>query len=326
MKKVLVIGCNSFSASSFINYLLNKKYIVIGVSRSHQKKSCYCIHNKKDENFRFRKLDINKDIKKIIQIIKKNNIKFVINYASQSMVAESWLYPQDWFKTNSFSIPYFYNELSKIKNIRLVHISTPEVYGNTKNKVKEDQNFNPSTPYAVSRCTADTFLKILSKQKKINFVSVRAANVYGEGQDGYRIIPKTIINLNKNIPIELHGGGNSTRSFIHISDVSEATFKVMLKGKNGETYHVSNESYITIKNLVKLICKKLKVPFEKNIKFAKERVGKDYFYKLDTSKLKNELNWTPKIKLNDGIIKMINWYNKNYKQIDLKDTKYKHKK
>ena len=51
------------------------------------------------------------------------------------------------------------------KKVRLVHISTPEVYGNTKNKVKEDQNFNPSTPYAVSRCTADTFLKILSKQK-----------------------------------------------------------------------------------------------------------------------------------------------------------------
>ena len=100
----------------------------------------------------------------------------------------------------------------------------------------------------------------------------------------------------------------------------------MLKGKSSETYHVSNESYITIKNLVKLICKKLKVPFEKNIKFAKERVGKDYFYKLDTSKLKNELNWTPKIKLNDGITKMIKWYNKNYKQIDLKDTKYKHKK
>ena len=99
MKKVLVIGCNSFLIILSITYLT--KYIVIGVGRSNQK-SCYCIHNKNDENFRFRKLDINKDIKKIIQIIKKNNIKFVINYTSQSMVAESWLYPQDWFKTNSF--------------------------------------------------------------------------------------------------------------------------------------------------------------------------------------------------------------------------------
>jgi len=326
MNKAVVIGSNSFSGSSFIKYLLKKNFKVIGISRSSQKKDFFCLHDKKHKNFIFKKLDINKDIKKIIKIIKKNKVDFVINYSSQSMVGQSWNSPQDWFMTNSYSIPYLYNEISKIKKIKLVHISTPEVYGNTLKKVLENHPFNPSTPYAVSRCTADNFLRILVQQKKIKFVGVRAANVYGEGQDGYRIIPKTVINLNKGIPLELHGGGKSIRSFIHIDDVSDATFKAMKSGRNGHFYHISNNHYIKIKDLVKQICKTLKISFKHNIKNTKDRAGKDFFYKMSSSKIRKELKWRPKINLNEGIKRVLNWYQVNKKKINLTDTLYKHKK
>lgn len=326
MNKAIVIGSNSFSGSSFVKYLLKKNYKVFGISRSTQKKNVFCLHNKKDKNFVFKRMDINKSLKQIINLILKHKIKYVINYASQSMVGQSWDSPEDWFKTNSFAIPYFYNELSKLKKIRLVHISTPEVYGNTLKKVYEDSQFNPSTPYAVSRCTADNFLDILNKQKKINFVGVRAANVYGEGQDGYRIIPKAIINLNKKIPLELHGGGASIRSFIHIDDVSNATYKIMLRGKRGQFYHVSNNHFIKIKDVIKKICKSLNISFKNNIKITRDRTGKDFFYKLSSSKIRNELNWRPKIKLDEGINKVLNWYKLNKNKIRKSDTIYVHKK
>ena len=326
MNKAIVIGSNSFSGSSFVKYLLKKNFKVIGISRSIQKKNIFCLHNKRHKNFLFKRLDINKNLNQIINLISKHKIKYVINYASQSMVSQSWDNPEDWFKTNSFSIPYLYNELSKLKKIRLVHISTPEVYGNTSKKVFEDHHFNPSTPYAVSRCTADNFLSILSKQKKINFVGVRAANVYGECQDGFRIIPKAIINLNKKIPLELHGGGNSMRSFIHIDDVSEATYQIMKKGRSGHFYHVSNNEYIKIKNLIKKICKLLNISFKKVTKITKERTGKDFFYKLSSSKIRNELNWNPKINLNNGINRVLSWYKLNRKKIRKSDTFYTHKK
>lgn len=326
MNKAIVIGSNSFSGSSFVRYLLAKNYKVFGISRSIQKKNVFCLHNKKHKNFVFKKMDINKNLNQIINLILKHKIKYVINYSSQSMVGQSWNAPEDWFKTNSFAIPYLYNELSKIKKIRLVHISTPEVYGNTRKKVYEDCQFNPSTPYAVSRCTADNFLNILDKQNKINFVGVRAANVYGEGQDGYRIIPKAIINLNKKIPLELHGGGKSIRSFIHIDDVSDATYKIMIKGKKGQFYHVSNNHYIKIKDVIKKICKCLNISFKKSTKITKDRTGKDFFYKLSSSRIRNELNWRPKIRLDEGINKVLNWYQLNKNKIRNSDTIYVHKK
>lgn len=326
MKVAVVIGSNSFSGSSFVNFLIKKNFKVVGISRSNQKKECFRLYEKKHKNFIFKKLDINKDITKIIKIIRLCKAKYIINYSSQSMVGQSWVYPEDWFKTNSYSIPFLYNEISKIHGVRLVHISTPEVYGNTKGVVDENYAFNPSTPYAVSRCTADNFLKILKQQKKIDFVSIRAANVYGEGQDGFRIIPKTIISIFNNLLLELHGGGYSTRSFIHIDDVSSATFEIMTKGKSGSIFHVSTDRYIKIKDLVLLINKFAKSKYKMKIKKTKDRVGKDYFYRLDSKRIKRELNWQPKISLENGIKRVIAWYLKYKKNILIRDTIYKHKK
>ncbi len=109
------------------------------------------------------------------------------------MVAESWKKPADWYYTNSFSIPFFYFKLSKIKSIKkFIHFSTPEVYGNTIKKIKEDEYFSPTTPYAVSRVTGDHTVKILYKFFNFPAIITRASNVYGENQEKFRIIPKSI--------------------------------------------------------------------------------------------------------------------------------------
>ncbi len=327
IKKVLVIGSNSFSAISIIDLLLKKNYSVFAISRSKLNSDKYISFDKKHKRFNFKKFDLNNDLKKIFKFIKTVKPNYIINYASQSMVGESWNQPIDWYRTNSFSMIKLYQFLTNLSfKMRLIHISTPEVYGSIKNVTYENKFYNPTTPYAASRVTADQFLDLMNFQKKIDFCSIRASNVYGEHQRLYRIIPKTIFSILKRKKLNLHGGGSSKRNFIHIDDVSNAIFKVMLKGKKGECYHVSGTELISIKNLVKKICKIMNYNFKDLINKSKERTGKDKYYFLSSKKIRSQLKWKQKILLSEGLHRCIKWISKSQNSFTKIDLNYIHKK
>ena len=327
IKKVVVIGSNSFSAGSLIKILLKNGYTVLGIGRSKINKDHFLAFNRKSKNFKFKKLDLNKDYKAINLILKKEKPKYIINYASQSMVGESWINPIDWFFTNSFSLIRLYENISKLSfKCKLIHISTPEIYGNLKKDTMENEIYNPSTPYAVSRVTADQYLRILFNQNKIEFCSVRASNVYGECQRLYRIIPKTIFSILNKTKLNLDGGGKSIRNFIHIDDVSEATYKVMKSGTSGEIYHISGDIMISIKGLVKKICNKMNYNFSDLVNQSSDRKGKDKFYSLSNKKLSKQFNWKPRISLDLGLDRCIKWIKNNNYYFDKKDQFYIHKK
>ena len=277
-KKFLIIGSNSFSGSSFINFLLKKKNKVIGVSRSHEYKKVYLPY-KDSINlslFKFYKININSDLKKLKLIIKRFRPNYVVKYVAQGMVSESWLNPEDWYQTNIVAQVRLYKELFKFKFIKkFVHVSTPEVYGSTSGKIKENFNFNPSTPYAISRAATDVHLKKYFENYKLPIIFTRTANVYGPHQQLYRIVPKSLISSRLNKKIDLHGGGFSKRSFIFVDDASEATYLISLKGKIGNTYHISTNKIISIKNLINKICKICNFKFNKLVKVTEDRVGKD---------------------------------------------------
>jgi dTDP-glucose 4,6-dehydratase len=330
MKKIVIIGSNCFTGLHFCKHLLAKNYKVIGISRSKFPKKYLSPFEQNVKNFFFYKLNINYDQKKILSIIKKEKPIFIINFASQSMVAESWTYPSDWFFTNSYSIPKFYYELTKLKNkFRLVHISTPEVYGSITKSKNENTYFSPSTPYATSRTTADFFLNNLFLNKKIDFISTRAANVYGEFQNLYRIIPKVIYCIKKKKKLPLEGGGNSKRSFIHVDDVFNATFKLMkrkkFKDSDNRFYNISSNKLITIKNLVKLICRLLNYKINLLIKKSKDRIGKDKKYELNAKKIRN-IGWQDNIGLIEGIQRTEKWIEQYKNVFTATDLKYIHKK
>ena len=101
---------------------------------------------------------------------------------------------------------------------------------------------------------------------------------------------KTIFSILKRGQLNLHGGGNSKRNFIHIQDVAEATYQIMKKGAAGEIYHVSGEKLISIKSLVIKICKLMKYNFKDLIKKTKERKGKDKYYSLNNKKITHKKN------------------------------------
>lgn len=327
MDTVFVVGSNSFSGASFVDFALNKGVRVIGISRSVQPISAflpYKWHTR--ENFAFHQLDLNKDLSAIVSLIREVKPAHVLNFAAQSMVGESWANPGDWFMTNAVSTIKFHDELRKCDFLkRYVHISTPEVYGSCSGFVKENFPFNPSTPYAVSRATADMSLKTFSETYNFPVVTTRAANVYGPGQQLYRIIPRTILYILLGRKLQLHGGGASTRSFIHIRDVSDATWRIMIGGTNGGTYHISTKDVISIRDLVAQICTRLDVRFEDHVEVVGERLGKDSAYHLESSKVRLDLGWQDQISFDQGLGECIAWVRSNFDALKASDFDYIHK-
>ncbi len=282
----------------------------------------------KKYNFKFYKLDINRDLKKILRITFDFKPDIIVNYLAQGDVRHSWNNPKEWYETNCMSVVNYTSELINLRSLKkFLAISTPEVFGSSKESLFENSNFNPSTPYASSKLAGDLHLLTLNKNYNFPVVFSRSSNVYGEFQQLYRIIPKTIIKIKRGEILELHGKGRGMRDFININDLNNALYILLLKGKIGESYNIANKNkIISIYNLVKLICNILKViNWEGNIKLVNENYGQDSMYFLNTNKIR-KLGWNEKISLEKGIKKTILWINNNWKLIEKMPHEYVHKK
>ena len=327
MQTILIIGSNSFSGATFADFALQQGARVLGTSRSHEPSVAFLPYKWHDHaNFSFYPLDLNKHLTEITALLYEVKPAYVINFAAQSMVGESWQNPGDWFTTNVVSTIKLHDELRNCEFLkRYVHVSTPEVYGSCFGFVGEDFPFNPSTPYAVSRAAADFSLRAFHAAYNFPVVTTRAANVYGPGQQLYRIIPRTILFILLGRKLQLHGGGVSTRSFIHIRDVCDATYKIMQNGHNGDTYHISTSEVVSIRALVERICSKLGVKFEDHVELVGERLGKDSAYHLDSTKLRTVFGWQDNIPLEQGIDECITWVRNNFEALKASNHFYTHK-
>ncbi|UTJ06380.1 GDP-mannose 4,6-dehydratase [Arcobacter roscoffensis] len=328
--KYLVLGSNSFSAGSFINYILNEekdsKVFAISRSEEYHKTQLAYKNNESYSNVNFYQYDLNENIDDIVKLIQEENIEYIFNFAAQGMVAQSWKNPEQWFNTNTLSLVKLLDKIYKFKFIKkFVQISTPEAYGPCNN-IKESMNFHPSSPYAASKASADLILYsyFITHGFPINYT--RASNVYGAYQQLYRIIPKTILMIKKGEKLELHGAGKAIRSFIHIDDVSTATLKIAKEAKAGEIYHLSDDKTISIYDLVELICNQMNVDINNHIEIVEDRVGQDSLYLMNNEKLKDDLDLTIQKSLKDGIREVISWIESNYNTLKDSPDYYIHKK
>ncbi|MEI6417306.1 MAG: GDP-mannose 4,6-dehydratase, partial [Verrucomicrobiota bacterium] len=233
---------------------------------------------------------------------------YVINFAAQRRALKNTQGIEEWHRTNLFSNAQLHDHLKHCSFLKkYVHVSTPEVYGHCQELATESNSFNPSTPHATSRAACEWHLNTIFKNDRFPVVFTRAANVYGPGQQTHRIIPRAILSILLGKKIPLHGGGHAVRSFIHIDDVVSGTLKTARQGAPGEAYHLSTNRFISIRDLVALICTRMNVNLEDVITLAEDRPGKDAAYLLDNSKSHRELQWHPNIELEEGIDSVIAW-------------------
>jgi dTDP-glucose 4,6-dehydratase len=326
--KYLVLGSNSFSGATFCDFLASRGMDVIATSRSPEAHAAFLPYKwqTRPGHVRFSRVDLNHDLDALDTLLKKERPTHVVNFAAQSMVGESWIHPDHWMMTNVVSTVRLHERLRRYDGlVRYVHVTTPEVYGSTDGWVREDAPFNPSTPYAVSRAAGDMSLKTYFATHNFPVVFTRAANVYGPGQQLYRIIPRTILAAMTGQKLKLDGGGKSVRVFIHMTDVSDATLRIAEKGTLGDCYHISGYELVSIRTLVETILARLGKRFDDCVEIGPERPGKDTAYTLDSFKLRTELGWRDAMSLDQGIADCIAWATRFKGDIANLPSKYEHK-
>ena len=322
------MGSNSFSGASFSAFALTQGAEVLGLSRSTEPHAAFLPYQSEPnaDGFRFFRLDLNHDLDEIMAVIEHERPEYVINFAALSMVPQSWENPDHWFTTNLVSTVRMHERLRHCDFMRrYLHVTTPEVYGSTDGFITEDAPFNPSTPYAVSRAAADMSLRTFHQAYGFPVLFTRAANVYGPGQQLYRIIPRTMFFLKSGRQLTLHGGGISRRSFIHIDDVCDATWKVLQYGEPGETYHISTREIVSVRELVERICSMLDADFSECVNVGEELLGKDAAYMLDSNKIRVDLDWEDRIDLHRGLETCVSWIEAHFDDLKNQPDEYQHK-
>lgn len=327
-ERFLILGSNSFSGATFADHLAAEGYDVLATSRSPEPHPALLPYKwqQRPGAVQFHVIDINRDLDALDTLMRREKPTHVVNFAAQSMVGESWSNPDHWMMTNVVSTIRLHERLRQLDFLeRYVHVTTPEVYGSTEGWVKEDAPFNPSTPYAVSRAAADMSLRTYHAQYNFPVLFTRAANVYGPGQQLYRIIPRTIVAAMLGERLQLHGGGLSVRSFIHMRDVAAATLAIALRGRIGDTYHISTARLVSIRELVEMILTRLGKAFSAAVDIVDERPGKDTAYRLDSTKLRDELGWRDLVPLEQGIEETIAWAERFKDDLPNLPSRYVHK-
>lgn len=328
-KKVVVLGSNSFSGQDFIDLALdNPNYSVIGISRSAERPAHFLRYKSNPglNRFRFVQLDLNRDSAELFKVLDREKPQYVVNFAAQSEVSPSWEFPEHWFETNTVALAKIVNHLRRQNYLeRFMQISSPEAYGNCEGNYSEQTPDNPSTPYAASKSAADLLLSTYFKQFKFPLITIRATNVYGARQQLYKIVPRGVLFLLSGKKIDLHGGGEAVKSYIHIRDVSRGELIALEKGELGARYHFSPDQYVRVRDLVAQICILMGKSFEKETVSVAERPGQDAAYVIDSSKSRKFLNWAPSITLDEGLQEVASWIKENWEQVKNSPWEYIHK-
>lgn len=324
MKNILVIGGGGVFANHTAEYLLKHgAEKVVAVGRNPRLRECYNLNiGVGDPRFEYQQAHIVFEQKRLFELFDQYQPDCVLNFAALAYT-NSWYDAVHFYNTNCTAVVQMVEFLKEKKYLKkFCQIGTSEMYGSTiSHPAKESDPINATSPYAISKLAADLHLESMFKVKGFPMNIIRPSNCYGPGQYVYRIIPKAILCILNNKPFPLEGGGVAEKSFMYVEDLAESVHLIINKGTMGETYNVGSDEPVSMKKIVVEVCKQLGKDEGEFIKITEGRAGEDRKYWIDSSKIKAELKWAPKVSLEQGIAHMIDWV-KQYKDELMKDPDY----
>ncbi len=273
--------------------------------------------------YRYWTLHLVDQLREYMEILDKEKPDVVVNFAAQGEGAASFgADAHYYYLTNCVALSKFVEELRKRDYVRrFIQIGSSEVYGSVQGPTKEEDQFNPSSPYGISKAAFDKHLEVMHRVHGFPANVVRPANAYAPGQQLHRIIPKAIICALKGEKFQLHGGGRSEKCYFHADDLSRGIVTVIEKGALGQVYNCSSAEPISMRTLALQIAYAVGRPFEDFVEVAPERVGQDSRYWPDATKLR-ALGWRPVVELSTGLDDMVQWI-KKYPELLTTDTTFR---
>ena len=317
--KIVVTGGAGFIGSNFIYYMLDKykDYKIICIDKLTYAGNLSTLSEAmKNQNFKFIKADIC-DIEKIDTVFKQEEPNIVVNFAAESHVDRSISNPEVFLETNIMGTSVLL-ECCKKYNVKRYHqISTDEVYGDLPLdrpdlSFTEKSPLRPSSPYSVSKTSADLLVLSYFRTYKLPVTISRCSNNYGPYHFPEKLIPLIIIKALKNEKLPIYGDGKNVRDWIYVKDHCTAIDLILHKGKIGEVYNVGGNSEKNNLEVVKTILNILGKS-EKLIEFVPDRLGHDRRYAINNHKIESELGFKRDVTFEQGIEKTINWFLHNEK-------------
>lgn len=294
--KILLTGGLGYIGSS-LTKKLSEHHLIICSKSEH-------LNN---ENFKNTDLElVNIESDNFLKVVEKHKPDLLIHLASYAGLQNCENNPHLAFATNVYGT-YNVIKACSLHNVRLIFLSSREVYGNTSNEIDENQILKPTNVYGLTKQLSEKMIVLEHEKSNLNYTILRVTNVYGPGgTDGVNKIIQSSITKNQIVI----NGGNQLINLIYIDDLVEAIIETLNNEKSyNQIFNVGSFDNITIDEFSKLVsslCKNnIQITYNTSLKFENSK------FKPNVNKIKNILNFDSKTHIKDGIKKTIRWFEQN---------------
>lgn len=310
MKSILVTGGYGFIGSNFIKHIFDRyDYNIWNIDSVTYAADINNVPEYIRDSSRYNAshIDIN-ETEEIKEIINRYNISYIVNFAAESHVDNSINNSTPFIQSNIVGTHSLLSTLHDCSSIeRYLQVSTDEVYGSLTEEAPaftENTPIQTNSPYSASKASADLLCRSFYETFNYPILITRCSNNYGPNQHEEKLIPLMIKNAKAGKKLPVYGDGRNIRDWIHVSDHCSGIATVLHDGRIGEVYNIGGKNEVRNIDIVKTILKLLGKN-EDQIEFVKDRLGHDWRYAIDNSKIQNELNWFPSVNFEEGLEELI---------------------
>jgi dTDP-glucose 4,6-dehydratase len=310
--RILVTGGAGFIGSNFVRRIIDGSFpgfeSVTVLDKLTYAGSLSNLENLPKDSFEFIEGDIC-DQQLTQELTKRHDV--LVNFAAESHVDRSITSSREFVLTNVLGTQTLLDSARAGSVETFVQVSTDEVYGSiSEGSWLETEPLQPNSPYAASKASADLMARSFQKTHGLDIRITRCSNNYGPYQYPEKIIPLFVTNLieGKNVPV--YGRGLNVRDWLHVDDHCRGIYAVMVGGKSGEIYNIGGGTELSNSELTKKILRMMSKN-DSSIEYVEDRLGHDFRYSVDTSKISRELEYKPLVNLEEGLQQTIEWYLEN---------------
>ncbi|MBR2502467.1 MAG: dTDP-glucose 4,6-dehydratase [Rikenellaceae bacterium] len=322
-RKILITGGAGFIGSHLVRLMVNKypNYLIVNLDAlTYAGNPANLRDVEQAENYRFERVDIC-DVEAVREVFDRHSIDSVIHLAAESHVDRSIDDPFAFARTNvlgTLTLLQVAKERWTDEAPHLFyHVSTDEVYGSlgTEGAFTELSRYEPHSPYSASKASSDHFVRAFHDTFGLPIVVSNCSNNYGPYQFPEKLIPLFINNIRERRPLPVYGRGQNVRDWLYVEDHARAIDLIFHRGRVGETYNIGGSNEWRNIDLVRLLVAttdrllgRAEGEDDNLITFVRDRAGHDLRYAIDSTKLREELGWTPKVDFEEGIERTVRWY------------------
>lgn len=322
-RKILITGGAGFIGSHLVRLMVNKhpNYLIVNLDAlTYAGNPANLRDVEQAANYRFERVDIC-DVEAVREVFDRHSIDSVIHLAAESHVDRSIDDPFAFARTNvlgTLTLLQVAKERWTDEAPHLFyHVSTDEVYGSlgTEGAFTELSRYEPHSPYSASKASSDHFVRAFHDTFGLPTIISNCSNNYGPYQFPEKLIPLFINNIRERRALPVYGRGENVRDWLYVEDHARAIDLIFHRGRVGETYNIGGGNEWRNIDLVRLLVAttdrllgRAEGEDDNLITFVRDRAGHDLRYAIDSTKLREELGWTPEVDFEEGIERTVRWY------------------